>query len=283
VGCGARSEAAVTVGSGPADPNRVERCNGLDDDGKAGIDDPFRDAEGRYVNDQHCGACNRACVRARQRGRGPLQGGRRPRALQRRGVRAGFAPSRDGHCAAIAERLCLPCTSAEDCGSLIGASCLSIGGETRCSVPCELGCPAGYVCDTMRSACLPMGGSCSCEKGEHYDYACAPDNAMRDAGAPVCVGRSRCDDGVVTRCQVAQESCDELDNDCDGRIDEGFRDSSGVYSLDPPTAASAARRAWRTPASTRSWCAAATRSRRAACCNARRARWHRRRDSWMAT
>jgi hypothetical protein len=233
-GCGARSEAASTVGSGPVDPNRVERCNGLDDDGKAGIDDPFRDAEGRYISDQHCGACNRACV---------------PRpdsevethckvidGLARCSAEVcapGFAPSRDGHCAPLAERLCLPCTRDEDCGSLIGASCLPIGGESRCSVPCELGCPGGYVCDMTRSACVPMGGSCSCEKGEHYDYACAPDNAMRDAGAPVCVGRSRCDDGVVTRCQVAQESCDELDNDCDGRVDEGFRDSSGVYSIDP--------------------------------------------------
>ncbi|HEX6246158.1 MAG TPA: MopE-related protein, partial [Polyangiales bacterium] len=232
--CGSRSEAISLLGDGGTNPNSAERCNGLDDDGKGGIDDPFRDTEGRYVKDGHCGACNQACVADPER---ELETHCRivddlPRCVAEK-CAPGYAPARDGHCAEIAERLCLPCTIDADCGSLSGARCLSIGGETRCSVACQLGCPSGYVCDAKRDACLPTGGSCSCEKGERYDYACAPDDAQRDAGAPVCVGRARCDDGVVTLCKVAEETCDELDNDCDGLVDEGFRDMSGAYSLDP--------------------------------------------------
>ncbi len=39
-----------------------EQCNGQDDDCDFGVDEDFRDAMGRYVHDQHCGACGQACV-----------------------------------------------------------------------------------------------------------------------------------------------------------------------------------------------------------------------------
>jgi hypothetical protein len=231
-GCGSRSSPQIDIGTGTVDNTSVEVCNGLDDDGKRGVDDPFRDEAGRYVTDQNCGGCNLTCV---------------PQPESEREVHCrlvdevpscvaarcydGYALTRDGHCAAIDERLCLSCATEDDCGSLVDARCVSIAGESRCSVACSVGCPSGTTCDT-RNVCVPVGGSCSCKPGQRYDYACALDDAVRVPGAPTCVGHASCNNGVVTACAVPVETCDEQDNDCDGNIDEGFRDATGTYSLD---------------------------------------------------
>jgi hypothetical protein len=232
-GCGSRSEVRVTRAEDQSDLG-PELCNGLDDDGNSKVDDPYRDARGRYVHDEHCGACNQACSAASA---SELEVECRlieelPRCAAAR-CAAGHAPTRDGHCARIAERLCLGCASADDCGSIVGATCTSIAGESRCSVPCGLGCPRGYSCERGRQLCVPVGGSCSCETGQSFELACAVDTPEREPGAPVCVGRARCNDGTITACQVSPEICDEQDNDCDGEVDEDFRDELGAYALDP--------------------------------------------------
>ena len=233
LGCGSRSEVQVRASERGSDLG-PEVCNGLDDDGNAKVDDPFRDALGRYLHDEHCGACNQACAPSHEN---ELEVHCRlidqlPRCSATR-CASGFAMTRDGHCARIDERVCLACASDDDCGSLSGASCTTIAGESRCSVACSLGCPSGYSCDQAGELCVPVGGSCSCEAGQHFDLACAVDTPMREPGAPVCVGRARCDDGRVTACQVSAEICDEQDNDCDGEVDEDFRDELGAYALDP--------------------------------------------------
>src|SRR5690606_24658085 len=145
------------------------------DDNKHGVDDPFRDEAGRYLTDEHCGACNSACTpRDNEREVHCRLVGELPRCVAER-CAAGNALTRDGHCAPIEERLCLPCASALDCGSLIDARCASIGGESRCTVACAAGCPSGTVCDRSRDVCLPSGGSCSCKPGQTFEYACALD------------------------------------------------------------------------------------------------------------
>jgi hypothetical protein len=234
-GCGSRSEPQIVVGTGTVDNVSAERCNGLDDDGRRGVDDPFRDDAGLYASDEHCGACNQPCT-ARPDSEREVH----CRVLEdvptcaAESCLPGHALTRDGHCARIDERLCLSCAGDDDCGALVAARCVSIAGESRCSVGCAVGCPAGTVCDTARRVCIPSGGSCSCKPGQSFEYACAlDDDIMRPPGTATCVGSASCDNGVASACSVPVETCDEQDNDCDGEVDEGFRDATGTYSLDP--------------------------------------------------
>jgi len=232
-GCGARTDAHRSIDGGPVMATAPERCNGLDDDGVNGVDDPFRDSRGRYVTDAHCGACNAVCA---------------PRSAAELSTRcqvvdevplcvaercaAGFAPTHQGRCEALDERLCLPCANDNDCGSLSGARCASIGGEARCTVDCALGCPSGYRCDSNARVCVPNGGSCSCSPSDTFELACPGQTGARKPGAPVCVGRASCVKGVLSACTTGVEVCDHDDNDCDDKVDEGFADARGAYSLD---------------------------------------------------
>lgn len=252
-GCGTRTS---TIDDPPDPVNRPvprpEICNGLDDDldglvasgvldgglmdaGRIDggvdtdlfVDEDFRDSLGRYVHVDHCGGCNMPC---------------RPSGdalevtcaiIDERPVCAavrcapGLAPSSTGRCVPLGERLCLACADDGDCGDLEGARCALIGGERRCTVGCELGCPDGYVC-TPEGVCAPAGGSCSCEPGDSYTLACA----LFDPEGERCAGSAVCTDGVLSECMPPVEVCDGIDNDCNGIIDDGFRDARGVYSLD---------------------------------------------------
>ncbi|MGE0788878.1 MAG: hypothetical protein AB7S26_24605 [Sandaracinaceae bacterium] len=49
-------------GPGPCEPALSEACDGQDDDCDRGVDEDFRDEEGRYVARLHCGGCAIPCV-----------------------------------------------------------------------------------------------------------------------------------------------------------------------------------------------------------------------------
>ncbi|MCA9616730.1 MAG: hypothetical protein KC586_28420, partial [Myxococcales bacterium] len=226
--CGARSDLARSVDAdGLERPQPGEEvCSGIDEDLDGVVDEGFRDDEGRYVHPDHCGGCGMPCrpsgaalsVECTVIDGAPVCAATR--------CAEGFVPSTTGRCVPAFDRLCLPCLVDSECGDHRLAACDSVGGESRCVVTCELGCPEGYACQDER--CVPSGGSCSCEPGETFDVACA----LLDPEGLRCPGSAQCSDGVLGECLAPTEACNEADDDCDGTVDEGFVDERGVYSID---------------------------------------------------
>ncbi len=227
--CGGRTGLSLTVDSEPLDgpvPG-VEECNGVDDDLDGQIDEDFRDEVGRYVHPDHCGGCDARCRPSR-----PHETAAACTVVEETAVcaatacDAGYAPSRVGRCVPLFDHLCLPCIDEGECGDLAIAACDDVGGERRCVVGCEFGCPDGYAC--LGERCVPSGGSCNCGPDDRFDLACA----LEDPEGNRCPGAALCDRGTLSECTAPEEVCDELDNDCDGLVDEAFRDARGAYILD---------------------------------------------------
>jgi hypothetical protein len=229
VACGARTMLDAEVDAeAPSPPQpRAEQCNHLDNDLDGDVDEDFRDAEGRYVHPDHCGACGAPCRATRPHEVAVqctvIDGTPTCAATQ---CSPGFVPSRAGRCVSVHARLCLPCADDDDCGDFEGAQCAGVGGELRCAIDCALGCPEGYDC--VQDRCVPAGGSCSCDPGQTFDLAC---NLPDPEGNP-CAGQARCDDGVLSACTAPVEVCDGTDTSCTGVVDDPFVDARGVYSVD---------------------------------------------------
>ena len=218
-----------------------ESCNGVDNDCDGETDEDFRDVAGRYVSDQHCGQCGADCLRliAHALEAHCTVMGDLPQ-CRATACQPGFFPFQDGRqCLRLPANLCRPCEQDQDC-VVPGSLCISAGKEKFCGRACDeqspfgTECPSGYVCLPYGHSrqCQPASGSCLCTQANL--------GAIRSCQRDTCSGYQFCENTTEgprwSECNVEDynpEICDGQDNNCNGQVDEGFRDpATGLYTAD---------------------------------------------------
>jgi len=139
-------------------------------------------------------------------------------------------------CLPLVQRLCRPCRLSEECrptGVATKDLCVRFGDQegSFCAQDCEEtgACPAGYECRDVEAPgggtarqCLPQSGVCECTP-DFIEAQYATDCFVANEHGR-CKGQRHCSEDGLTPCDAktpAPETCDALDNDCDGLTDEG--------------------------------------------------------------
>ena len=210
----------------------AEICNGRDDDCDGKQDEDFVDARGRYIQDVNCGRCGVSCDAVFSSARETsCDASEAIPICEIIACEAGFHLAGDGGCVPDDYVLCLPCKADSECAARTpGARCLEVTDERRCGLPCSESspCPAPFACDAASGQCLPEKGLCACDRVDAtFEVACITEGP---ASGLSCAGLQVCTPTGLSECTIATgESCNQADDNCDGKVDEDFRDAQGRY------------------------------------------------------
>lgn len=144
---------------------------------------------------------------------------------------------------------CRPCNGEQDClaDPSLDGRCVKYGADQGafCALSCtpEAPCPEGYSCQMavtwlgqVRPLCLPVSGKCQCPElavRMQMSTACSIKNEFG-----TCTGTRTCTPDGLTDCDAvapAQETCDGIDNNCDGQTDFKVCDDNNLCTQDTCT------------------------------------------------
>ena len=134
-------------------------------------------------------------------------------------------------CVPPLQALCLSCETDFDCNAS-GDRCLTINGEKFCGRDCSTSgaCPQGYSCRSLLAdagvarQCVPDTNTCQCSLvSQGLRRSCKKASALG-----TCFGFETCQPNATwSGCDALDasvETCDGVDNDCDGLLDQADPD-----------------------------------------------------------
>jgi hypothetical protein len=147
-------------------------------------------------------------------------------------------------CVSEFANLCKPCALGADCQSSAGAddACVAYSVEGAfCGGACSggKGCPAGFSCQEVETVdgvaleqCVADAGTCECSEKSVALGLWTVCEVTNEVGT--CSGKRVCTANGLEECDAqapAEETCNGLDDDCDGLVDEPHQVGGNLVHL----------------------------------------------------